>query len=71
MGFKKDGGMSDPVHIFGHAEPERLSVEERIALDKARATRRGGYVFLGLITFIIVGFLTPLFIWLSRLAGGW
>lgn len=69
------GGMNDPVRIFGGQEPAPveplLTFEEIQALDKARFQRRtqGGFlIFLGVLVLALV---SPLVIWLARIAGGW
>lgn len=60
--------MNDPIPIS--KEEPLLTTEEIIALDKARNQRGMQWVMLGLIVFVFVGLLTPLFVWLTRLALG-
>lgn len=60
--------MNEPIPIQ-RTEP-LVSVEETIALDKAANDRRIQWAFLGILAFVVVGFLTPLFVWLTRLALG-
>jgi hypothetical protein len=60
--------MEEPIPI---KRPEPLiTPEEAISLDKARNDRRLQWATLGILAFIVVGFLTPLFVWLTRLALG-
>lgn len=63
--------MNDPIPI-SKEKPEKptLTTEDYLALSKAKHLQRQQWAFLGLVGFIVVGFLTPLFVWLTRLALG-
>jgi hypothetical protein len=61
--------MNDPIPINKSGD-EQVSTEELLQLDAARHSQRIQWVFLGLLAFIAVGLLTPLFVWLVRLALG-
>lgn len=60
--------MNDPIPI-SRDEP-MLTTEEVLSIEKARNDRRIQWAFLGILGFVVVGFLTPLFVWLTRLALG-
>jgi hypothetical protein len=62
--------MNDPIRVTREDAEPLLTAQEIIALDKARNDRRIQWVFMGLIGFVVVGFLTPVFVWLTRLALG-
>jgi len=61
--------MNDPIPI-NKSSGEPLTTEEYLELDAARHAHRMQWVFLGWITFIGVGLLTPLLVWLTKLALG-
>lgn len=70
---KEGGGVNDPIQIHRTGpEPEPLlTTQEIIELDKARFqryTQAGFLIFLGIVSLAL---LTPLVVWLTRLAGGW
>ncbi len=60
--------MNEPIPIQ-RTEP-LITAEETIALDTARHNRHIQWVFVGFLAFVAVGLLTPLFVWLTRLALG-
>jgi hypothetical protein len=60
--------MNEPIPIS--KSEDLITTDEIIELDRARHQRNIQWVFLGLIAFVVVGFLTPLFVWLTRLALG-
>lgn len=71
-----DRGMKKPIYIFGenmdeHVQNDEVSIDDYLKWQKAREQRIIGRVFMGLVAFTVVGFLTPLFVFLTRLAGGW
>lgn len=54
--------MNDPIPISkGDPTPDA---------ERVRHQRRLGWAMFGLLAFIVVGFLTPLIVWLTRLALG-
>lgn len=54
--------MNDPIPI--------TKGDSTLEADRARYQRRAGWAMFGLLAFVVVGFLTPLFVWLTRLALG-
>jgi hypothetical protein len=68
----KDGGVNDPIQIHRTGpEPEPLlTAEEIMALDKARFSRRMSAGFAIFIAIVSLALLTPLVVFLVRLAAG-
>lgn len=62
--------MNDPIPISREEAEPALSTQDILDIDKARHDRRIQWTFLGFLGFVAVGFLTPLFVWLTRLALG-
>lgn len=62
--------MNDPIPISREEPEPMLTTQEILDLDKARHDRRLQWAFLVFAGFVMVGFLTPLFVWLTRLAMG-
>lgn len=60
--------MEEPIPIK-KTEP-LITEEEAMTLDKARHERQVQWVFLGLVSIVVIGFLIPLSVWLTRLALG-
>lgn len=60
--------MNEPIPI--KKEEPLLSIEETMALDKARNDRRIQWVFLALMSAVILSFVIPLGVFLTRIASG-
>lgn len=71
MGNEEDGvGVNKPVRIHEHLEPPSMTADEMIKYQTARHQRRiqtGFLLFLGVVA---LGFLTPLIVFLTRIAAG-
>lgn len=61
--------MHEPVPIRKNDEP-LLTVEESIALDKARNERRIQWAFLTVLGLAALSLIIPMGVWLTRLALG-
>lgn len=58
-----------PISIIRETPP-LLSEEERRLLDKQKHEHRIQWVFLGFVGVVVLTFLVPLAVWLTRLAAG-
>jgi hypothetical protein len=61
--------MNDPIPISREAEPP-LTAADILAVEKQRYQQRIGWTFLLILGIGALALLTPLVVWLTRLAGG-
>lgn len=62
--------MNEPIPIMKDTT-SKWTVEEEVALRKQKFAQRTAAVVLSFGALIVVALLTPLVVFLTRLAGGW
>lgn len=67
---EEEGGLKPIPIVKSGGEDVDPSTKELLAMERLRHEQRVQWVFLGLVVMVVLGFLTPLVLWLSRIALG-
>lgn len=66
---EEDSGLR-PIPIIGHKKEQEVTAEEWLAYRKQQHEHAMQWGFLTILGLVVLGFLTPLILWLSRTALG-